>query len=166
MRARLFFKFRDWAKEASNKVQKNSHRLERKKTILNKSEMIGEDRKRFYKLSFIELVWGLVHTSAFSLSSKAHRIDSCPHYCFDAFSTVYNKTFESDRIARCDVSWTLCACYEHIRLRYFQSSLFLSTVHTYMICMHFRFDPRTRAFSNRFVFAKNAQCIEYVDGRP
>ena len=44
--------------------------------------------------------------------------------------------------ARCGVSWTLCACYEHIRLRlrYFQSSLFLSTVHTYMICMRFQID--------------------------
>ena len=44
-------------------------------------------------------------------------IYSCPHYRFDAFSTVHTKTFESDRIARCDVSWTLCACYKHTHLR-------------------------------------------------
>ena len=98
--------------------------------------------------------------SAFSSSSKAHRIDSCPHYGFDAFSTIYTKTFKSDRI--CPL-WqklnTLCM------LRIHQSSLFLSTVHTYMICMRFRFDPLARAFSNRFVFAENAQCID-VDRRP
>ena len=44
-------------------------------------------------------------------------IYSCPHYRFDAFSTVHTKTFESDRIARCDVSWTLCACHKHTHLR-------------------------------------------------
>ena len=49
-------------------------------------------------------------------------IYSCPHYCFDAFSTVHTKTFESDRIARCHVSWTLCACYKHTHLRWFRSS--------------------------------------------
>ena len=35
-------------------------------------------------------------------------IDSLPHNHFDAFSAVHTKTFENDRIARCDVSWTLC----------------------------------------------------------
>ena len=49
-------------------------------------------------------------------------IYSCPHYRFDAFSIVHTKTFESDRIARCDVSWTLCACYKHTHLRWFRSS--------------------------------------------
>ena len=34
---------------------------------------------------------------------------------------------------------------------------FLSTVDTYMICLRFRFDPLTRAFSNRYVFDENAQ---------
>ena len=30
-------------------------------------------------------------------------MDSGPQYRFDAFSTVHTKTFEKDRIARCDV---------------------------------------------------------------
>ena len=32
------------------------------------------------------------------------------------FGLSKTRTFESDRIARCDVSWTLCACYRHARL--------------------------------------------------
>ena len=40
-----------------------------------------------------------------------------------------------------------------------------STVHTNTVCMHFRFDPLSRAFSNRCVFYENAQHIS-VDGRP
>ena len=39
-------------------------------------------------------------------------IDSRPHYRFDTFWTVHTKTFENDRIARCDVRWTLCACHK------------------------------------------------------
>ena len=39
-------------------------------------------------------------------------IESCPHFRFDAFLTVHTKMLENDRIARCDVSWTLCACYK------------------------------------------------------
>ena len=31
-------------------------------------------------------------------------IDTRLHYIFDAFSTVHTKTFENDRIARCDVN--------------------------------------------------------------
>jgi len=34
-----------------------------------------------------------------------------------------------------------------------------------VICMHFRFDPLSRAFSNRCVFDENAQRIS-VDERP
>ena len=34
-----------------------------------------------------------------------------------------------------------------------------STVHTYTICMPSRFDPLSRAFSNRYVFDENAQRI-------
>ena len=52
---------------------------------------------------------------------KNATIDLCPHYCFAAFSTVPTETFENDRIARRDVSWTLWACYKHMRLRYFRS---------------------------------------------
>ena len=40
---------------------------------------------------------------------------------------------------------------------------FLS-VHTNTICMRFRFDPLSRAFSNRCVFDENAQRVR-VDGR-
>ena len=36
---------------------------------------------------------------------------------------------------------------------------------TNTICMRFRFDPLSRAFSNRCVFNENAQRIS-VDGRP
>ena len=44
------------------------------------------------------------------------------NYNFDAFSTLHTRTFENDRIARSDVSWTLCAGYKDTRLRYFRSS--------------------------------------------
>ena len=37
--------------------------------------------------------------------------------------------------------------------------------HQYNTCMRFRFDPLSRAFSNRCVFGESAQCI-CVDGRP
>ena len=40
-----------------------------------------------------------------------------------------------------------------------------STVRTDTICMRFRFDPLSRAFSNRCVFDENAQCVSVV-GRP
>ena len=38
-------------------------------------------------------------------------------------------------------------------------------MHTNTISMRFRFDPLSRAFSNRCVFDENAQRIS-VDGRP
>ena len=63
---------------------------------------------------------------------RCHRtrasINSRSHYCFDVFSTVHTRTLEIDRIARCDVSWTLCACYKHTRLRYFRSPFSFSCV--------------------------------------
>ena len=49
---------------------------------------------------------GPVHTKkvcVFVFIEKAS-MNSCSHYRFDAFSTVRAKTFENDRIARCDVS--------------------------------------------------------------
>ena len=69
---------------------------------------------------------GPVHTNAFSLSSKTHR-------SFDAYTTVLmpfrlfkcTKTLENDRITRCDVSWTLCACYKHTHPRYFLVIVFV-----------------------------------------
>ena len=77
-------------------------------------------------------------------------IDSRPHYHLDASSTVHTKTFEndSDRITRCDVSETLCACYKHTRLfgRRFHFDAF-STFQTNTKCMRFRFDPLSREFS-------------------
>ena len=39
-----------------------------------------------------------------------------------------------------------------------------SSVHTNPICVHFRLDPLSRAFSDRCVFNENAQRIS-VDGR-
>ena len=123
----------------------------------------------------IAAVLGPLHNTAFSkvcvfVVMENASIASRPHYRFDAFSTIHIETLENDRIARChgDVSWT----YKHTRLRYFRSSFSFwsvfrpfSTVHTNTICMRFRFDPLSRAFSNRCVFDENAQRIS-VDGRP
>ena len=94
-------------------------------------------------------------------------IDSRRHYRFDAFLTVQIKTFENDRIARSDVSWTLCARKKHRRLRYFRSSFSFWCVfdHPPRICRRFCFDPLSRAFSSRCVFDENAQPI-CEDGRP
>ena len=39
-----------------------------------------------------------------------------------------------------------------------------SCLHQYNTCVRFRFDPLSRAFSNRCVFDENAECIS-VDGR-
>ena len=108
-----------------------------------------------------------VHTNALSnvyvfVVIENTSIDSRPHYRFYEFSTVLTKTFENDRIARYDVSWTLRTCYKNIRLRYFQSSFSfccVSTVYTNQICMRSRFDPLSRAFSNQCVFDENAQRI-------
>ena len=51
---------------------------------------------------------GLSSTNAFSkvytfVVIESTSIDSRPHYCFDAFSPVHTKTFEKDRITRCNV---------------------------------------------------------------
>ena len=105
---------------------------------------------------------------AFSLSSIMHRSIRVYATVFDGFSTVHTKTFENDRIARCDVSWTICACFKHTRMGYFRSSFsFWSVlnVHTNMICICFLFDPLSRAFSNRCVFDEKAHRI-IVDGKP
>ena len=73
----------------------------------------SEKRKR-------QLASELQSSRVFQKRSKSMRfrvnenalIDSRPHCNFDAFSTIHTKTFEndSDRITRCDVSGTLCAC--------------------------------------------------------
>ena len=49
-------------------------------------------------------------------------VDSRPHYRLDAFLTVHTKTFENDRIARCDASCVARTCYKPTRLRYCRSS--------------------------------------------
>ena len=65
--------------------------------------------------------WGPVHTNTFSkvyafVVIENALIDWRPHYRFDAFPAVHNKTFQSDRITRCDIlCWTLSACYKHTR---------------------------------------------------
>ena len=42
-----------------------------------------------------------------------------------------------------------------------------STAHTNKICMHFRFDILSKAFSNRCLYDENAQRITVsLDGRP
>ena len=118
---------------------------------------------------------GLVHTNAFS-----ERIDrftsTLPFWC--VYDCPHRETFEDDRMARCDVSrrkldslrmlqTDVFAIFEAIFpfivfiLMRFQPS---STVHIDMMYNRFRFDPLSRAFSNRWVFDENAQRIS-VDGR-
>ena len=83
------------------------------------------------------------------------------------FRLSTRQTFENDRIARRDASWTLCGYYNK---RYFRSSFlfwcffdrFWPSTNT--IRMRFRFDPLSRAFLNRCVLNENAQCIN-LDGR-
>ena len=99
-------------------------------------------------------------------------IDSRLHYRFDAFSTVHTKSFVSERIARCDkvelyarhVTKTHAPVVFFGHRFYFDAFLTVkSTFQTKMICMRFRFDPLSRAFSNRCVSDENAQPIS-VDG--
>ena len=129
---------------------------------------------RFALCSVARLVLGPVHADAFSkvcvfVVFENASIDSRPHYRFDAFSNVHTKTFENDRIKRFNV----CACpsmpgynprgrYDviiFIFMRFRQSTLIR------YVSMRFRFDPPSRAFSNRCVFDENAQRIS-VDGKP
>ena len=129
---------------------------------------------RFALCSVARLVLGPVHADAFSkvcvfVVFENASIDSRPHYRFDAFSNVHTKTFENDRIKRFNV----CACpsmpgynprgrYDviiFILMRFRQSTLIR------YVSMRFRFDPPSRAFSNRCVFDENAQRVS-VDGKP
>ena len=53
--------------------------------------------------------WPRRHTNAFSkvcifVVIENESIESRPHYGSDVFSSVHNKTFENDTIARCHVS--------------------------------------------------------------
>ena len=63
--------------------------------------------------------WGPVYTNTFSkvyafVVIENALIDWRPHYRFDAFSAVHAKTFQSDRITRCDVlCWTLSVSFKH-----------------------------------------------------
>ena len=88
-------------------------------------------------------------------------IDSRPHYRFDA---LIRKTFENDRIARlwCKLNSMLYAPSTNTRSWDIFDNCFhydaFSSVHTNTICMRFRFDPLSRAFSNR--------CVISADGRP
>ena len=114
---------------------------------------------------------GPVHTNAFS-----ERIDrftsTLPFWC--VYDSTHRKTFEDDRMARCDV------CRRKLdSLRMLQTDAFAifpftvfilmrfqpsSTVHIDMMYNRFRFDPLSRAFSNRWVFDEYAQHVS-VDGR-
>ena len=92
-------------------------------------------------------------------------IDSHARYYrhFDAFPTVHTKTLENVEML---LTWTwtpVYACYEQKHLRYFghrfhfDAFLLFSTVHSNTMWMRFRFDPLSRVFSNRCIFAENAQ---------
>ena len=105
-------------------------------------------------------------------------IDSHPHYRFGAFTTVHtvkrSKTIErhvvtyrgklnSLSMLQTDAFAIFQAIFPLIVfiLMRFQPSL---TVHIDMMYNRFRFDPLSRAFSNRWVFDEYAQRIS-VDGR-
>ena len=63
------------------------------------------------------------------------------------------KTFENDRIARCDPSWTLCACQSTTHVVHMTSSFSfwcVLTVHSNTVC--FRFDTLLRAFFKSMSF--------------
>ena len=83
------------------------------------------------------------------------------------FRLSTRQTFENDRVARCDASWTQCA---FCNKRYYRSSFLFWCVfdrfrpYTNTICMRFRFDPLSRAFLNQCVLNENARCIN-LDGR-
>ena len=68
--------------------------------------------------------WGPVQTNTFSkvyafVVIENAMIDSRLHYLFNTFSPVHIKTFQNDRITRCNVlCWTLSACYKHTCLRF------------------------------------------------
>ena len=126
---------------------------------------------RFALCSVARLVLGPVHGDAFSkvcvfVVFENASIDSRPHYRFDALSNVHTKTFENDRIKRFNVY----ACPGTTHVVDMTSSFFIlmrfrpSTLIRY-VSMRFRFDPPSRAFSNRCVFDENAQRIS-VDGKP
>ena len=109
-------------------------------------------------------------------SAFSERIDrftsTLPFWC--VYDSPHRETFEDDRMARCDV------CRRKLdSLRMLQTDAFAifpftvfilmrfqpsSTVHIDMMYNRFRFDPLSRAFSNRWVFDENAQRIS-VDGR-
>ena len=133
---------------------------------------------RFPLSSVARLVFGPVHADAFSkvcvfVVFENASIDSRLHYRFDAFSNIHTKTFENDSSTRFNVIWNLCACpsmpgynprgtYDVIvfTLMRFRPSTLIRYV-----SVRFRFDPPSRAFSNRCVFDENAQRIS-VDGKP
>ena len=133
---------------------------------------------RFALFSVARLVLGPVHADAFSkvcvfVVFENASIDARPHYRFDAFSNVHTKTFENDSSTRFNAIWNLCACpsmpgynsrgtYDvivFILMRFRPSTLIR------YVSVRFRFDPPSRAFSNRCVFNENAQPIS-VDGKP
>ena len=107
-----------------------------------------------------------VHTNAFSLSSKTHRTIRVHTNVFMR-SRLSTKRY---RIARCDVSWTLCACYKRTRScdifghPFHSIRLRPSTLIRY-VCISVLIHLVSKAFSNRCVFDENSQHIS-ADGRP
>ena len=104
-------------------------------------------------------------------------IDSCPHNCFNPFDCSHYRVWKQKN---CTVWCKLNSVHllqthlpvilvviVFILMRF---RLFL-TIHTNMICtcvsvcMHFCFDPLSRAFSNWCIFNENTQHIS-VDRRP
>ena len=132
---------------------------------------------RFALCSVARLVLGPVHADAFSkvcvfVVFENASIDSRPHYRFDAFSNVHTKTFENDSSTRFNAIWNLCACPSmpgyNSRGTYDVIVFILMRFRPFTligyVSVRFRFDPPSRAFSNRGVFDENAQRIS-VDGK-
>ena len=87
------------------------------------------------------------------MEDTSRSIESCPHNCFDTFSTVHSKIIELCVLMRgeLDVHATItCPC--DIFGHHFDVYL---TIHTTTICMCFHFDPPSRVFSNRRVIQES-----------
>ena len=98
---------------------------------------------------------GPVHANAFSLSKETHRSIRAHTTVLMHFRNGHTTTFENDRVERCDVSWTLCARYNHTRLRYFRSSFFiLSCVYICDDCLSYNFF--TPQFSRVYIKRTNS----------
>ena len=101
----------------------------------------------------------------YALLSKTPSIDFRPQHCFDAFSTVHTeKILKTIKLHLNSIRMlqTHAPAIFSVIVFIFDASVSIS-VHTNPICMHFRFDPLSIAFSDRCVFDENAQRISVTE---